>query len=86
MQHGTAREYAVDLIENVEAVLAYEARNGKPYGDLARALRKAAGALDKSAPWDIDERGVFGPDHAERRYTGHCWPVRPDCKGCESHV
>jgi hypothetical protein len=68
MQHGTAREYVEDKVENVLSALVRERDAGRPYGDLILALRKALGALDRQAAWDIDEPGIFGPDYA-------LWPV-----------
>jgi hypothetical protein len=59
MQHGTAREYVEDQVENVLAVLVHDRDLGGPWGDLILSLRKALGALDKDAAWGIDEPGVF---------------------------
>jgi hypothetical protein len=75
MQHGTGREYVSDIIENVQAVLVGEKeRKGWPVNDLISALQRALDALEDQA--DLDEAGVYGPDHSPPP-----GPVRP-CPDC----
>lgn len=62
MQHGTGREAALELIENVEATL--NTWGGRPYNDLIRALQEAARILQVTP--DLDERGQYGRDYAPR--------------------
>lgn len=52
MQHGTAREYVIDLIENACAITRQS--------EVGQALRRALEALSDD---DLDEPGVYGPDY-----------------------
>lgn len=52
MQHGTAREYVIDLVENAYAITTQP--------EVGQALRRALEAL---ADDDLDEPGVYGPDY-----------------------
>lgn len=67
MQHGTGRELVAEALDNVEAVLRYERdANGRPFGDLIRAIETARAVLNDP---DLDRRGLYGPDYPtpERR-------------------
>lgn len=57
MQHGTGREFVLDIVENVESVLA---RKGPK--DLAAALRLAIEVLEDGHV-DLEKRGQYGPDY-----------------------
>lgn len=59
MQHGTAREYVIDLVENAYALANREGR---------RALRMALIALE-DRDQDLDEPGVYGPDYGAPRVS-----------------
>ena len=60
MQHGTAREYVVELLENVQAITTKR--------ETRRALRMALIALEDMAQ-DLDKPGVYGPDYGTPRVT-----------------